>query len=145
VHQFPFMMNCDDELATSRPTIGVFGFRLRRTHRPQGLVALIPGADYLYFGDTARLPYGSKSGGDGCEVRARGHSFSGTTGGLPAGDRLQHATALALDQITSAAHVPVIGCGRARCPAGLAGQQEWSRGRNRHRSYGEQATPTEGA
>ena len=25
------------------------------------LVRLVPQADYLYFGDTARLPYGSKS------------------------------------------------------------------------------------
>ena len=37
--------------------------RLRRgrSHRPAALLKQASAADYLYLGDTARLPYGSKS------------------------------------------------------------------------------------
>ena len=44
-----------------RPTIGVFDSGFGGLTVLKQLVHLIPKADYLYFGDTARLPYGSKS------------------------------------------------------------------------------------
>jgi len=44
-----------------RATIGVFDSGVGGLTVLRELVARIPGADYLYFGDTARLPYGSKS------------------------------------------------------------------------------------
>ena len=44
-----------------RPTIGVFDSGVGGLTVLKELVRLVPDADYLYFGDTARLPYGSKS------------------------------------------------------------------------------------
>ena len=44
-----------------RPTIGVFDSGFGGLTVLKALLELIPGADYAYFGDTARLPYGSKS------------------------------------------------------------------------------------
>jgi glutamate racemase len=45
----------------ARPTIGVFDSGFGGLTVLKALLELIPGADYIYFGDTARLPYGSKS------------------------------------------------------------------------------------
>ncbi len=47
--------------AQRRPTIGVFDSGFGGLTVLKALLELIPDADYLYFGDTARLPYGSKS------------------------------------------------------------------------------------
>src|ERR1700730_17891211 len=44
-----------------RPNIGVFDSGFGGLTVLKALLELIPVADYLYFGDTARLPYGSKS------------------------------------------------------------------------------------
>src|SRR6266404_4218629 len=44
-----------------RPKIGVFDSGVGGLTVLRALVERIPDADYLYFGDTARLPYGSKS------------------------------------------------------------------------------------
>ena len=43
------------------PVIGVFDSGFGGLTVLRELLAVVPGADYLYFGDTARLPYGSKS------------------------------------------------------------------------------------
>ena len=73
------------------------------------LVERIPSANYLYFGDTARLPYGSKS------VATVAHYAVGAVQYLQAhGAELlviacNTATALAFDQIKASARVPVIG------------------------------------
>ena len=48
-------------MTTRRPCIGVFDSGFGGLTVLKELVALAPDADYLYFGDTARLPYGSKS------------------------------------------------------------------------------------
>jgi glutamate racemase len=92
-----------------RPTIGVFDSGFGGLTVLRELAALVPEADYIYFGDTARLPYGSKS------VETVARYATGATHYLE-----QHgagmlviacntATALALDRITAAASVPVIG------------------------------------
>src|SRR5579862_183994 len=44
-----------------RPTIGVFDSGVGGLTVLRALLNRIPDANYLYFGDTARLPYGSKS------------------------------------------------------------------------------------
>ena len=44
-----------------RPCIGVFDSGFGGLTVLKELIALAPEADYIYFGDTARLPYGSKS------------------------------------------------------------------------------------
>jgi glutamate racemase len=43
------------------PMIGVFDSGFGGLTVLRELLNVLPGADYLYFGDTARLPYGSKS------------------------------------------------------------------------------------
>jgi len=44
-----------------RPTIGVFDSGFGGLTVLRELRRVLPGADYLYFGDTAHLPYGAKS------------------------------------------------------------------------------------
>src|SRR5438045_9655926 len=73
------------------------------------LVALIPSADYLYFGDTARLPYGSKSVETVGRYAVEATHFLEQQGANLLVIACNTATALALDQIKRAAHVPVIG------------------------------------
>jgi glutamate racemase len=96
-------------LTSRRPTIGVFDSGFGGLTVLKALLELIPEADYLYFGDTARLPYGSKS----VETVARyaveaAHFLEGHGAGLLV-IACNTATALALDRITAAAHVPVVG------------------------------------
>ena len=92
-----------------RPTIGVFDSGFGGLTVLKALLELIPDADYLYFGDTARLPYGSKS----VETVARyaveaAHYLEAHSAQLLV-IACNTATALALDRITAAAHVPVVG------------------------------------
>jgi len=89
--------------------IGVFDSGVGGLTVLKALLELVPEADYLYFGDTARLPYGSKS----IETVSKY--------AILAARYLEHhqaqmlviacntATALALDVITQAVRVPVIG------------------------------------
>ena len=48
-------------MASHRPCIGVFDSGLGGLTVLKALTYSVPNADYIYFGDTARLPYGSKS------------------------------------------------------------------------------------
>jgi glutamate racemase len=93
----------------SRPTIGVFDSGFGGLTVLKELVALIPGADYLYFGDTARLPYGSKSVETVARYAVEATHFLEAQGADLLVIACNTATALALDRITVAAHVPVIG------------------------------------
>ena len=92
-----------------RPTIGVFDSGFGGLTVLKALLELIPGADYIYFGDTARLPYGSKS----VETVARyaveaAHYLEAHRAELLV-IACNTATALAIDRIKAAAHVPVLG------------------------------------
>ena len=96
-------------MTVRRPTIGVFDSGFGGLTVLKALLEVIPGADYVYFGDTARLPYGSKS----VETVARyaveaAHYLEGHRAELLV-IACNTATALALDRITAAAHVPVVG------------------------------------
>jgi glutamate racemase len=96
-------------VSARRPTIGVFDSGFGGLTVLKALLELSPDSDHLYFGDTARLPYGSKS----VETVAKY--------AVEAAHNLEHhgaqmlviacntATALALDQITQASNVPVVG------------------------------------
>jgi glutamate racemase len=107
--QLSGMMDRNLPMTTRRPSIGVFDSGVGGLTVLKALVALIPNADYIYFGDTARLPYGSKS------VETVAHYAVGATHYLQdhGADMLviacNSATALALDRITQAARVPVVG------------------------------------
>src|SRR4029077_20598113 len=96
-------------MSARRPTIGVFDSGFGGLTVLKALLELIPDADYAYFGDTARLPYGSKS----VETVARyaveaAHSLESHGAELLV-TACNTATALALDRITNAAHVSVVG------------------------------------
>lgn len=96
-------------MSTRRPTIGVFDSGFGGLTVLKALLEVIPDAGYTYFGDTARLPYGSKS----VETVARyaveaAHYLEGHGAELLV-IACNTATALALDKITASAHVPVVG------------------------------------
>jgi glutamate racemase len=91
------------------PVIGVFdsGFggltvlrELRRT---------LPSADYLYFGDTAHLPYGAKSVRTVAKYAIASAHFLEQRGIELLVVACNTATALALDEIRAAVKVPVVG------------------------------------
>jgi len=89
--------------------IGVFDSGVGGLTVLQELLKVLPDAEYFYFGDTARLPYGSKS----AETVAR-HAISSARFLEKRGIHLlvvacNTATALALNAITKSVKVPVIG------------------------------------
>ena len=96
-------------MTTRRPTIGVFDSGFGGLTVLKALLELIPDADYLYFGDTARLPYGSKSVETVARYAVEAAHFLEGHGAELLVIACNTATALALDRITAAAHVPVVG------------------------------------
>jgi glutamate racemase len=96
-------------MATRRPTIGVFDSGFGGLTVLKALLELIPDADYLYFGDTARLPYGSKSVETVARYAVEASHYLESHGAELLVIACNTATALALDRITSASHVPVVG------------------------------------
>src|SRR6266567_7977681 len=92
-----------------RPTIGLFDSGFGGLTVLKALLELIPAADYAYFGDTARLPYGSKSVETVARYAVEAAHFLESHGAQMLVIACNTATALALDRITAAAHVPVVG------------------------------------
>jgi glutamate racemase len=92
-----------------RPTIGVFDSGFGGLTVLKALLELIPAADYVYFGDTARLPYGSKSVETVARYAVEAAHYLESHSAQMLVIACNTATALALDQITAAAHVPVVG------------------------------------
>jgi glutamate racemase len=92
----------------ARP-IGVFDSGIGGLTVLKELTALLPGEDFIYLGDTARLPYGTKSN----EVIVR-YSRENTEFLLAKGIKLlvvacNTSSAVALDEIAGHTMVPVIG------------------------------------
>jgi glutamate racemase len=96
-------------MTTRRPTIGVFDSGFGGLTVLKALLELISDADYAYFGDTARLPYGSKSVETVARYAVEAAQFLESQGAQMLVIACNTATALALDRITGAAHVPVVG------------------------------------
>ena len=92
-----------------RPTIGVFDSGFGGLTVLKALLELIADADYAYFGDTARLPYGSKSVETVGRYAVEAAHYLEAQGASLLVIACNTATALALDRITAAAHVPVVG------------------------------------
>ncbi len=92
-----------------RPTIGVFDSGFGGLTVLKALLELTPDADYVYFGDTARLPYGSKSAETVARYAIEAAHFLESHGAQMLVIACNTATALALDRIRVAAHVPVVG------------------------------------
>ena len=98
-----------DRTSRRRPTIGVFDSGFGGLTVLKALLELIPAADYAYFGDTARLPYGSKSVETVARYAVEAAHYLESHSAQMLVIACNTATALALDQITAAAHVPVVG------------------------------------
>jgi glutamate racemase len=92
-----------------RPTIGVFDSGFGGLTVLKALLEVVPDADYVYFGDTARLPYGSKSVETVARYAVEAAHYLESHGAQMLVIACNTATALALDQIKAASHVPVVG------------------------------------
>jgi glutamate racemase len=96
-------------MITRRTCIGVFDSGFGGLTVLKALLQLIPDADYLYFGDTARLPYGSKSAETVARYAVGAARYLEQQGAKTLVIACNTATALALNEITQAASVPVVG------------------------------------
>ena len=95
--------------SSRRPKIGVFDSGVGGLTVLRALVERIPRADYLYFGDTARLPYGSKSAATVAHYAVGAVRYLQDQGAEVLVIACNTATALALDEIKAAAGMEVIG------------------------------------
>lgn len=93
----------------SRPTIGVFDSGVGGLTVLSALLRNIPDANYLYFGDTARLPYGSKSAETVAHYAVDAIRHLQSQGADLLVIACNTATALAFDEIKAASDVAVIG------------------------------------
>jgi glutamate racemase len=91
------------------PTIGVFDSGFGGLTVLRALLPLIPNANYIYLGDTARLPYGSKSRETIARYAVSSAKFLHEQGAELLVIACNTATALALEDIQSALPIPVIG------------------------------------
>ena len=91
------------------PTIGVFDSGFGGLTVLKALLEAIPDAEYLYFGDTARLPYGSKSVETVAKYACEAARFLEHQGAKLLVIACNTATALAFERIRHAASVKVLG------------------------------------
>jgi glutamate racemase len=89
--------------------IGVFDSGFGGLTVLRELLRVVPAASYSYLGDTARLPYGSKSAATVARYAASSSKFLVDQGAELLVIACNTATALALDEIKHAISVPVIG------------------------------------
>ena len=89
--------------------IGVFDSGFGGLTVLKALLEIIPGAEYLYFGDTARLPYGSKSSETVAKYACEAARFLEQQGAELLVIACNSATALALPQIRQAVSIEVVG------------------------------------
>lgn len=90
-------------------TIGVFDSGFGGLTVLRALLPLIPAAHYIYLGDTARLPYGSKSRETIARYAVESAKFLHAQGADLLVIACNTATALALEDIQQALPIPVIG------------------------------------
>ena len=91
------------------PVIGVFDSGFGGLTVLRELRKALPAADYLYFGDTAHLPYGAKSVRTVAKYAISAAHFLEEHGIEMLVVACNTATALAFDDIRSAVKVPVVG------------------------------------
>jgi glutamate racemase len=91
------------------PTIGVFDSGFGGLTVLRALLPLIPGAHYIYLGDTARLPYGAKSQATIARYAVESARFLAAQGCDHLVIACNTATALALPEIVAAVPIPVTG------------------------------------
>jgi len=93
----------------ARPPIGVFDSGVGGLTVLQAIRKRLPGEDYLYLGDTARLPYGSKS-----PATVQRYALNAARHLVDRGIKLlvvacNTASSYALDEVAAACPVPVVG------------------------------------
>ena len=93
----------------SRPVIGIFDSGFGGLTVMRALLPLIPQADYVYLGDTARLPYGSKSRETIARYAVSSARFLEACGAQLLVVACNTASALALDALEAEAKIPVLG------------------------------------
>jgi glutamate racemase len=91
------------------PVIGVFDSGFGGLTVLRELRRVLPAANYLYFGDTAHLPYGAKSVRTVAKYAISAAHFLEEHGIEMLVVACNTATALALDEIRAAVRVPVVG------------------------------------
>ena len=96
-------------MTSNNKTIGVFDSGFGGLTVLRALLPLIPDARYIYLGDTARLPYGSKSHETIARYAVSSAKFLHEQGAELLVIACNTATALALEDIQQALPVPVIG------------------------------------
>jgi len=106
------------------PTIGVFDSGFGGLTVLRALLPLIPGARYIYLGDTARLPYGSKSRETIARYAVSSARFLHEQGAELLVIACNTATALALEDIQQALPIPVIGVVQPGAQAALAASKK---------------------
>jgi glutamate racemase len=89
--------------------VGVFDSGFGGLTVLRALLERIPAADYLYLGDTARLPYGAKSRATVARYAVSSAHFLVSEGAEYLVIACNTASALALDAIREAVPVPVLG------------------------------------
>lgn len=89
--------------------IGVFDSGFGGLTVLKALLETVPGAEYLYFGDTARLPYGSKSVETVAKYASEAARFLEQQGAELLVIACNSATALAFPQIQQAVSVQAVG------------------------------------
>src|SRR6185437_8028366 len=94
---------------TATPTIGVFDSGFGGLTVLRELLPLIPGAHYIYLGDTARLPYGSKSQATIARYAVESARFLESRGAHQLVIACNTASALAMPEIAAAVRIPVAG------------------------------------
>ena len=92
-----------------RPTIGVFDSGVGGLTVLRSLLQHVPDADYLYFGDTARLPYGSKSAATVAHYAVGAVHYLQDQGADFLVIACNTATALAFEEIHAAVKLGVVG------------------------------------
>jgi glutamate racemase len=92
-----------------RIKIGVFDSGVGGLTVLKELIHYVPRSDYIYFGDTARLPYGSKSADTVARYATEAATFLEKRGIEMLVVACNTATALALDAVADSVKVPVIG------------------------------------
>jgi len=92
-----------------RPRIAVFDSGFGGLTVLRSIVSLVPNASYLYFGDSARLPYGNKSRETVARYTVQAAQFLEKCGAEILVIGCNTASSLALYDVKSAVEIPVIG------------------------------------
>ncbi len=109
---------------SKRTKIGVFDSGFGGLTVLRALTAALPGADFMYLGDTARLPYGSKSAATVTKYTGAAVEALRARGAELVVIACNTASALALPSLEETARVPLVGvieAGAAEAARVLAG------------------------